>query len=416
MKKYQIVYKKVSDLKLNLNNPRINDNAVDMVAKSIEKYGFKNPLIIDSNNVVYCGNTRLKASIKLGLKEVPCIIADDLSKKEIRGYAILDNKTNEIAQWNYKLLEAELKDLSLEDFDLEWNIPQIEEDKEIIEDEYDIDGAVEKVKEPRVKQGEIWQLGNHRIMCGDSTNEEDVKKLIKDNMAKCIFTSPPYNMNADMYKNYSDNLKSKEYIDFNLSVINIWVKYLSGYLFWNISYNRNARWEFIEILYKIIKETNLKFMELIVWNKGHALPITSQSMLTRQYEDILLAGTDTAIYEEMDLYCLGTTESKCYFNKKKGKGITNYWSIDTNRTQLKNHKACFPVGLPARGIELTTNEKDIVLDCFGGSGSTLIACEQLDRICYMMELDPIYASVIVDRWEHFTGKKAIKLEGILNVR
>jgi hypothetical protein len=129
--KEQIVYKKVKDLKLNEKNPRKNDGAVDGVAKSIEKYGFKNPLIIDSNNVVWCGNTRLKASKKLGLKEVPCIIADDLTEEQIREYALLDNKLNEIAEWDYELLSEELSVLDLEEFDLDWGIQEIINEEDI---------------------------------------------------------------------------------------------------------------------------------------------------------------------------------------------------------------------------------------------------------------------------------------------
>lgn len=122
MSKEQIVYIEVSKLKLNEKNPRKNDNAVDGVAKSIEKYGFKNPLIVDRNNVVWCGNTRLKASKKLGLKEVPCIIADDLTEEQIREYALLDNKLNEIAEWDYELLGEELSVLDLDEFELDWNV------------------------------------------------------------------------------------------------------------------------------------------------------------------------------------------------------------------------------------------------------------------------------------------------------
>ena len=126
MNKEQIVYKKVSDLKLNPKNPRKNDGAVDTVAKSIEKYGFKNPLIIDSNNVVWCGNTRLKASKQLGLKEVPCIVADDLTEEQIRELALIDNKSSEIAEWDYDLLNDELFDLNMNDFELDWGIGEIQ--------------------------------------------------------------------------------------------------------------------------------------------------------------------------------------------------------------------------------------------------------------------------------------------------
>ena len=131
MNKEEIVYKKVSELKLNPNNPRKNDDAVDVIAKSIEKYGFKNPLIIDENNVVWCGNTRLKASKKLKLKEVPCIVASDLTEEQIRELALIDNKSSEIADWDYDLLKEELFELDMSDFNLDWNIEEKEELNEI---------------------------------------------------------------------------------------------------------------------------------------------------------------------------------------------------------------------------------------------------------------------------------------------
>lgn len=134
MEKEEIVYKKVNELKLNVKNPRKNDNAVDAVAKSIEEFGFKNPLIIDKNNVVWCGNTRLKASKKLGLDEVPCIVVEDLTEEEIRKYALLDNKTNEIAEWDFELLQDELLELDLSDFGLDWNLPNSDIDWANVDD------------------------------------------------------------------------------------------------------------------------------------------------------------------------------------------------------------------------------------------------------------------------------------------
>lgn len=145
MNKEQIVYKKVSELKLNPNNPRKNDEAVDIIAKSIEKYGFKNPLIIDENNIVWCGNTRLKASKKLRLKEVPCIIASDLTEEQMRELALIDNKSSEIADWDYNLLEEELEVLDLSDFDLDWGII---EETELNIDEF-FESSEEKVKQPK---------------------------------------------------------------------------------------------------------------------------------------------------------------------------------------------------------------------------------------------------------------------------
>jgi len=322
----------------------------------------------------------------------------------VRAFRLVDNKVGELAEWDIDLLNIELSEIELDlkpfDFKTKKTVNDIEED----------DFEVVLPEEPKSKKGDIYILGNHRLMCGDSTSKKDVNKLMNNEVAKCLFTSPPYNMASNLYASYTDSLESKKYIEFNMKTINVWLEYLKGYLFWNISYNKNSRWEFIEILYKIVKETGMRFMELIVWDKGHGMPIVSKDMLTRQYEDILLVGDEEEISKDMELYYLGTTEKRGYFNKKKGKGITNYWRITTGNTQLDNHKACFPIKLPAQAIELTTNENDIVVDCFGGSGTTLMACEQLNRNCYMMELDPKYVDVIIDRWEKYTGRKAVKVE------
>ncbi|HZJ98558.1 MAG TPA: site-specific DNA-methyltransferase, partial [Tissierellaceae bacterium] len=279
-------------------------------------------------------------------------------------------------------------------------------DKEVEEDDFEI----ELPDEPKAKLGEIYQLGRHRLMCGDATNEESVEQLIREDTLKCIFTSPPYNMNAKMYEEYQDNLESKKYIEFNIKIIDEWVKYLKGYLYWNISYNKNSRWEFIEILHKLATKKGMKFLELIVWDKTKGMPIVSKEMLTRQYESIFLAGIEENVSNDMDMYYLGNTEDRAYFNKTTGEGITNYWRINPHGSQLDNHQACFPVKLPAKGIKLVTKEGEIVGDPFGGSGSTLIACEQLDRSCYMMELDPKYIDVIISRWEKYTGERAELIE------
>ena len=359
------------------------------------------------------GHQGLTVLEDLGYKKIECSV-QNLNKTQEKALNLALNKINGI--WDNDKLEkilAELKELEF-DMDITGFTPEelndiFNDTLEATEDDFDVDKELEEITEPVTQLGDMWILGNHRLLCGDSTNKNDVEKLMKGDFAKCIFTSPPYNMSSKMYENYEDNLESKKYIDFNLNVVNVWINYLKGFLFWNISYNKNSRWEFIEILYKIVKETGLKFMELIVWDKGHGMPITSKEMLTRQYEDILMVGNEDAISEDMELYCLGTTDKKAYFNKKTGKGISNYWRISTGNTQLDNHKACFPLELPIKAIKLTTSIDDIVVDCFGGSGTTLIAAEKTDRKCYTMELDPVYCDVIIKRWETLTGKKA-KLE------
>lgn len=398
------------ELKLDHKNYRIHDEKnKKLINKSLRDTGAGRSILIDNENEIIAGNGVYEQAKKLNIpikivetngEELIVVKRTDLqtNDKKRQKLAVFDNSASDNSVFDIELLKQDFDITELQDFGIEMSEDGII--KEIIEDE------VPEEVETRCKKGDIWKLGNHRLMCGDSTIITDVEKLMGQDRIKCLFTSPPYNMGGDMYENYTDNLKSEEYIKFNLDVVTNWKKWLSGYLFWNISYNKNSRWEFIEIMYKLIKETGLRFLELILWDKGHGIPITSKDMLTRQYEDILLTCTEDMLSEELELFYLGTTDKRAYFNKKKGKGITNLWKVGTGNTQLDNHKACFPVNLPAKAIKLTTDEGDIVADCFGGSGSTLIACEQLNRKCYMMEFDEKYCDVIIQRWENFTGKKA----------
>lgn len=247
--------------------------------------------------------------------------------------------------------------------------------------------------------------GAHYLLCGDATKIENFDLLMNKKKVKLCFTSPPYNMGGSLYRNYSDNLKSREYIDFNLAVIHNVKKYLAGFIFWNMSYNRNSRWEWIEIFYRIIKETGLSFLENIVWDKGHGLPITSKKGLTRQYENILAIGTEADIAENLDFNFIGTNQKTYWFNKKTLRGLTNYWRITSGYTQLKEIQACFPVALVVNALLIMTLKNEIVIDPFMGSGSTLIGCEKLGRISYGMEIEPRYCDLIINRWEKYTKKK-----------
>ncbi|MDQ2183390.1 site-specific DNA-methyltransferase [Enterococcus hirae] len=414
----QIELMKLQDLKPADYNPRVNlepgMDEYEKLKKSILEFGFVDPPIFNkrTGNLVG-GHQRVTVAKDLGICEEIEVSVVDLPLEKEKALNVALNKIS--GQWDEEKLVSLLNELEQSDIELTgFSFEEVDElfselsdsldiDYDLSEDEYEINID----NEPTSKTGQIYQLGKHRVMCGDSTNHEDLKKLIGDKSIKCLFTSPPYNMGADLYNSYTDDLESKKYIDFNLEVVNLWKNYLQGYLFWNISYNKNTRWEFIEIIHKIVKETGLRFMELIVWDKGHALPIVSKDMLTRQYEDILMVGDEVSISRDMELYYLGSTQKRGYFNKKKGKGISNYWKISTGNTQLDDHKACFPVNLPKKAIELTTDIGEIVADCFGGSGTTLIACEHLKRECLLMEMDPHYVDIIIKRWETLTGEKAV---------
>jgi DNA modification methylase len=400
-------YAKIAELHEWEKNPRsITAEGMDRLTYQIKRLGQHSPLIVKEDGTVMSGNMRLKAMRTLGIEDVWVWVIPKDKENMAEEYAL---SANDRAGYYEDDLLAKL----MPELDIDWSKYSVdlrepmnlkdflEESKAVVEDE-----PPEKEEGPADSQeGEVYQVGKHRIMCGNSTKIEDMEKLMNGQKAKVVFTSPPYNMGADMYKKYTDDLKSEEYIKFNLQVINNLVPFLKGYLFWNISYNKKSRWEFIEIMYKIVKETGLQFLEMIVWDKGHGMPITASGQLTRQYEDVLMVADADTIKEELELYFLGTTEKGAYFNKRVNKGITNYWRIDTNNTQTEMNKACFPVKLPAKGIQLTSEIEEIVLDPFLGSGSTMMACEQLNRVCYGIELDPSLCDVVRKRYAKFIGKE-----------
>lgn len=182
MSDFRIVQMNIEKLKPYENNPRFNDKAVDAVAKSIENFGFKVPIVVDKNNVIVTGHTRLKAAQKLGLAQVPVIVADDLTPEKIKAFRLADNKVSELADWDFSKLEAELAGLEMDmtqfNFDLKELSKEFDKNREVIEDDFDIKQELEAIEEPRVKRGQIWKLGNHYLMCGDATSKSDVDKLM----------------------------------------------------------------------------------------------------------------------------------------------------------------------------------------------------------------------------------------------
>lgn len=252
-------------------------------------------------------------------------------------------------------------------------------------------------------------IGGHRALCGDSKIAENYIWLMGGKLAKVCFTSPPYNGDNKLYSFYRDNLRSKEFIDFNLQVVENVKKYLSGYIFWNLSYNRNSRWEFMEIFYRILKESKLEFLELIIWDKLHGLPITSKGLLTRQYESILLAGDSDSIKEDLELFYLGKNDRGAFFNKKTNRGITNLWKIGTNGTQTKEHKACYPRELVIKGLELMSKKGEICIDPFLGLFTTILSAQSIGQWGYGIELSEVYFCAGLQRWMKQTGQKPIKV-------
>ena len=387
----QIIDKKIGEIKPYEKNPRKNDNAVDAVASSISQFGFKNPIVIDGNNVIICGHTRYKAAQKLGLNTVPCVVASDLTDEQIKAYRLADNKVAELAEWDIDLLGEELDgifDIDMSDFG--FDLSEEEEETEIIEDE------IPEEVEPVAKMGDIWQLGRHRLMCGDSTNKETVELLMDGKKADMVFTDPPYNVdysNVDRPKPSKTNLgKIKNDVmsedDFIYFLGEVYkrldeaTKEDSSFYIWYADKSTIA-------FYSALLETNIEFKQLLIWKKP------------------MLLGRSK--YQLANEPCIFAVKGSPYFIDDRTK--TTVWDFGGYDKSKNVHPTQKPLFLPTEAINNSSKKEDIVLDLFGGSGSTLIACEQLDRNCFMMELDPHYVDVIIARWEQFTGQKAVLLNG-----
>lgn len=433
MNKEQIVYKKTSELKLNAKNPRKNDTAVETVVKSIQEFGFKNPLIVDSTGTVWCGNTRLKAARKLGIEEVPCIVADDLTEEQIRKLALIDNKSSEIAEWDFELLKDELADLDMDEFDLDWGIDEaLGIEKEVEEDDFDVDEAIPD--EPKAKLGDIYILGEHRLMCGDSTKEEDVAKLMNGKLADLVVTDPPYNVNIgqggdsimsmriqhhrqDGATIKNDNMEDDEFYEFLLKAfrnINTSLKDGGAFYIWHADTKGL-------IFREAMNDAELQIRQTLIWNKNRL--IMGRQDYQWKHESCLYgwkdgAGhyfvddrTQTTVIEDkgIDLKKLKKEEMLKLLQEIYSDKVSTTIINEDRPNVSEEHPTMKPIKLFARQIKNSSRIDEIVLDLFGGSGTTIIACEQLKRKAYLMEFDPHYVDVIIKRYEDFTGKKAVKI-------
>lgn len=381
-----ITHKTLDELVPYENNPRNNDDAVDYVAESIKEFGFKVPIIIDKNNVIVAGHTRYKASKKLGINEVPCLVADDLTEEQIKAFRLADNKVAEIATWDFEKLDLELSTLELDMELFGFESYDDVEVQEAVEDEFD----VELPEEPKAKPGDVYQLGEHRLMCGDSTSIDDVEKLMNGNKADMLLTDPPYNVNyeggtKDKLKIKNDNMDNDSFRQFLVdafSTADIAMKPGAVFYIWHAdSEGYNFRGACYDVGWKV--------RQCLVWNKN------SMVMGRQDYH---------------------WKHEPCLYGWKDG--ASHLWTSDRKQTTVisfdkptKNdlHPTMKPIPLFDYQIKNNTNVGDIVLDLFGGSGTTIIACEQNKRVAYTMELDPKYVDVIINRWEEFTGEKAVLL-------
>lgn len=417
----QIINRKLIDITPYEKNPRKNDKAVKYVAESIKEFGFKVPIVIDKDGVIVCGHTRYKVAKKLKYDEVPCILADDLTDEQIKAYRLADNKVAEYSEWDLDLLNGELGeivDIDVSIFGFDIDLPKSAED--VTDDNFDVEEAIERINTPRSKRGEIYKLGEHTLMVGDSTCPDCVNKLMGGVKADMVMTDPPYNVNVSNAEGMTianDNMAADEFKEFlSLAFKNLESNLKAGgaYYVWLAE---STRFEFESGL----REHNLPIRQCLIWVKN-SFTFGRQDYKWK-HEPCLYGWKPGAGHYFAEIFNFPTVIEDTEFNidklsKEQLKGLLrDFISEEIETTILREnkpqkndlHPTMKPIPLIAHLIENSSRVGETVLDLFGGSGSTLIACEELSRKCYMMEYDPVYADVIIERWETLTGDKAIKL-------
>jgi len=439
--KLTIEYVSIDDIKPYESNPRDNDAAVDAVARSIREFGFKVPIILDRNNEIVAGHTRYKAAKKLGMTEVPVIRADDLTPEQVRAFRIADNQTASLADWNYDLLELELVALQDAEFDLSLLAFSENELEEILHPDgkpglTDPDEIPEPPDEAITQPGDLWILGDHRLLCGDSGNPEHVDRLLAGAAIQLVNTDPPYNVKVEPRSNnaiasgqssFASPQQRKHYnhqeldlarhpekskpttrkmrakdrplandfvseADFD-RMLTAWFGNMArvlepgrGFYIWG-GYANCANYP------PVLKAQKLYFSQAIIWVKEHPVLTRKDFMGNHEW---------------------------CFYGWKEGAGhvylgpnnAVDVWSVKKINPNKMVHLTEKPVELAVRAMQYSSRTGENVLDLFGGSGSTMIAAEQTGRRAFLMELDPPYCDVIIERWEKFTGRKAICEKGV----
>lgn len=371
-------------------NPRINDNAVPYVANSIQEFGFKVPIVVDANYVIIGGHTRYKAAQQLGLETVPVVVASDLTEAQVKAFRLADNKVAEIAVWDDTLLDAELKELDeIFSFDMDpfgfSSDDGVEEGPTGDDDDFDADKELESIVDPVAKIGDVWILGNHRLMCGDSTDVEAVAKMMGGVKARMVFTDPPWNVAYGKQRSIlNDSMTTEQFHDFMNGIFSS-MKIASepG----TPTYVVMSAQEWGNLMLSL-KDNGYHWSSTIIWAKDTL--VLSRKDYHTQYEPIWYGWEDSA----------------SRLHSVEDRKQSDLWQIPRPK-KSEEHPTMKPVELVERAINNSSNPGDVVLDLFGGSGTTIIASENTGRLGRSMELDPKYVDVIVKRWQNLTGKKAI---------
>lgn len=400
----EIVMRKVSELTPYEKNAKTHDaKQIANVANSIKRFGWQQPIVIDENGVVVIGHCRLMAAKKLKLKEVPVTVASGLTEAEIKELRIADNKTNE-SPWDLGLLAEDIEGLDFEGFDLDFGIDgEIGggiTTNDIIEDDSDVTPP----EQPKAKLGDIYQLGDHRLMCGDSTDADAWAQLMDGENADMVFTDPPYGVaigdkNATLNSVQPSGRCANNIANDTMSEEELYDMLKAAFV--NVRENCND-----DAVYFVTSPQGGSLGLMMMMMKDAGLPVRHVLMWMKNSATFSLGRLDYDYQHEPIFY----TWTKSHHNYRGGENRTTVWQYDKPR-KCDIHPTMKPVELVANAILDGSKEGDIVLDAFGGSGTTMIAAEQLGRKARLMELDPHYVDVIIARWENYTGKKAVLLNG-----
>jgi DNA modification methylase len=415
-------------------NPRINDPAVDAVAASIKEFGFRQPIVVDEDGVIIVGHTRYKAALKLGLETVPVHVARGLTPAQIKAYRIADNKTATLSQWDDNPLPLELAELQAMDFDLDLTGFSGDELLRLLQTEStpgltDPDNIPEPPDEPITDPGDLWLLGKHRLLCGDSGRPDDVDRLLGGAKIHLVNTDPPYNVRVEPRSNNAiaaglssfqgtqhhqaldlarhpekatptskklrpkDRPLTNDYVseeEFD-RLLQAWFGNIDRVLLPGRGFYIWGGYANVGNYPPVLKALGLYFSQAIIWVKEH--PVLTRKDYMGNHEWCFYGWREGAAHQ--------------FFGPANAVDV---WPIKKVNPQNMIHLTEKPVQLAAQAMQYSSRPGENVLDLFAGSGSTLIAAEQTGRRAFLMELDPLYCDVIVARWEQFTGKKAERAE------
>lgn len=381
----------VQDINISLIKPyknnakRHTDTQIANVAESIRQFGWAQPIVVDRDYTIIIGHCRYSAAKRLGLTTVPVVVAADLTDEQVRKLRNLDNKLNE-SEWDLDLLKDDILGLDFDGFDIDWGIEE-EAITDIVEDDAP---EVDEENEPITQLGDIWQLGEHRLMCGDSTDAGAVAILMDGKKADLLLTDPPYNVayegkTKDALTIQNDKMGSSQFKEFLTDAFSAAVAVMTeggAFYIWFAS-QEHCNFE------NALNEAGLQVRQELIWKKNTM--VLGRQDYQWKHEPCLYGWKDGAAHN-------------WYSNRSQ----TTVLEFDRPQ-RSEDHPTMKPVELFAYQIQNSTKKSDIVLDLFGGSGTTIIACEQTGRIGYCMELDPKYCDVIIKRYENLTGNKAVKI-------